>query len=489
MMIVGSIRPWPARLVGPAAAGFGIILGLAVGLVAVWLSPLAALGVVVALASGLLILRQPDVGLYCLIGLAYLLPFAVVPLRLGAQLTALEALLGLTLGATLLRALARQERPRVSGPTWLLVALLGLDAVSFLLSSPYAGGSDVTRRVLKLALAMLVFPLSLRLVRSDAQINRLLAALCLLSALESATGLALYLLPHPTTIRLLSALGPLGYPTGDDVLRFLPGPNNTYSDVLRATGTSIDPNVFGGVLMLGAAVAITQCFASRPVLPRWLLLGCASMTVAAMVISQSRASWVGLAAGLLALATVRYRRIWLVIIPAALAVALTPFGRGLLGRVLSGFAGQDRAAGMRLDEYHNALEIVRQHPLLGIGFGAAPSLDLAPGVSSIYLTVAETAGLLALGVYLTLLAWLLLDGLHALMTVSDPAHQGALASLLTLLVAALVAGLFDHYFAGTAFPHAVALFWLGSALLYRATKLTPTDRSPWTSPAELVTGR
>jgi O-antigen ligase len=173
------------------------------------------------------------------------------------------------------------------------------------------------------------------------------------------------------------------------------------------------------------------------------------------------------------LAILRYRRLWLGLLPAALLLALTPVGRALYGRVLSGFAGQDKAAAMRVDEYRNALEIIQQHPLIGIGFGSPPAIDLAPGVSSQYLTIGEALGLPALVLYLGLLAYLLVRAARALLFERPPAaQQSALGALLAALVAALVAGLFDHYWSSPVFPHMVALFWLLAALLYRAA--TPT---------------
>src|SRR5205085_1435178 len=119
-------------------------------------------------------------------------------------------------------------------------------------------------------------------------------------------------LPRPTIVEVLSSLSVLGYPSGPEVLRFLPGPNNTYSDTLRAVGTSVDPNVYGGMLMLAATVMLAQAFAPRPVLPRWLLVGGLALTAAAMVASQSRASWLGLGVAGAVLATIRDRRLWLV---------------------------------------------------------------------------------------------------------------------------------------------------------------------------------
>ena len=100
-----------------------------------------------------------------------------------------------------------------------------------------------------------------------------------------------------------------------------------------------------------------------------------------------------------------------------------------------------------------------------------PSIDLAPGVSSLYLTVAETMGVPALVLFSLALAWLLGRAARALLRPTEPRLQGGLSALLAALLAALAAGLFDHYFASTVFPHMVALFWLCCGLLWRATDL------------------
>ena len=459
---------WLARWMIPATV---VLAGLLVGALVALASPSAALGVLVGATIVLVVLRAPLSGLFALVVLAYLLPFAVIPIQLGVRLTVYEALLGLTLAAVFARASVR--RARIAPPAVILplsgFLLLGL--LSFVLSQPYAASQETTRQVFKLLLAVLVFPLTLHLVRTRRQLGALVATLMAAAALEALLALALYRLPPESQIGLLSRLAPLGYPTGESILRYLPGENDTYTDVLRATGTSIDPNALGGALMLGAALLLTSAVSAGNLARRLLLLATAAGVVAAMVLTHSRASWIGLAAAMLLVALVRERRLWLLILPAAAGVALTPIGRGLYGRVLSGFAGQDTAAGMRLDEYSTAIEIFRRNPLLGIGFGAAPSLDLAPGVSSLYLTIAETIGLPALLLFLGLVGWLLLRGVRRLPRRSGAPSGGPLIGLLAAQVAALTAGLFDHYFASTAFPHMVALYWLLLALLYRATQL------------------
>jgi hypothetical protein len=449
-----------------------ICLGLLLGALAALGSPMLAAAALLGVAGGLALLREPGLGLYALVGLIYLLPFAVIPARIGVQLTVLEAILGLTLGVVLLRALQQRRFERPGSLVALLVGVLLLAGLAFLLSLPFTGSSsEVSRRFFKLLLAMLAFPLTIVLVQERARLEWLVRSLMLLGGLQAALAVALHLMPRAVMVRLLSTLGPLGYPTGDAILRFLPGENDTYTDVLRATGTVIDPNVLGGEMMLAAALLLSQLFAPRPLLPRLLLLPAGGLAVLAMLVSQSRSSWVGLAAGLLLLATLRYRKVWLAIVPAALAIMLLPTGRALYARVLSGFAGQDKAAGMRIDEYRNALEIIAEYPLLGIGFGTAPAIDLAPGVSSMYLTVAETMGLPALVLLMTLLGLLLVRALRVVLGRCEWRLQGVAAGLLTALVAALVAGLFDHYFTSAVFPHMVALFWLHCGLLERTYTL------------------
>ena len=461
----GWASPAPAVV---AAISLGLLLGLLAALGSPVLSTAGLLGV----AGGLALLREPGLGLYALAGLTVLLPFAVIPARLGVQLTMLEAILGVMLGVVLLRALQRRRLDRPGPLVVLLIGVLLLAGLAFLLSLPFAGSSsEVGRKFFKLLLAMLAFPLTIALIQDRTRLERLVRLVMLLGGLQAVLAVALHLMPRDVMVRLLSTLGPLGYPTGDTILRFLPGENDTYTDVLRATGTVIDPNVLGGEMMLASALLLSQLFAPRPLLPRLLLITAGGLAVLAMLMSQSRSSWVGLAAGLLLLATLRYRKVWLAIVPAALAIALLPIGRALYGRVLSGFAGQDKAAGMRIDEYRNAFEIVAEYPLLGIGFGNAPAIDLAPGVSSIYLTVAETMGLPALVLLLTLLGLLLTRALRVVLGRCERRLQGLAAGLLTALVAALVAGLFDHYFTSAVFPHMVALFWLYCGLLERTCTL------------------
>jgi O-antigen ligase len=112
-----------------------------------------------------------------------------------------------------------------------------------------------------------------------------------------------------------------------------------------------------------------------------------------------------------------------------------------------------------------------RYPLLGIGFGVSPDIDVTAGVSSVYLLVAEQTGVLGLGAFVAALATTLWIGFRNIGSVPDVQLQGIRAAFLAALSGALVAGVFDHYFANQAFPHAVALFWLYAAGLVTASDL------------------
>src|SRR5207245_2364358 len=123
----------------------------------------------------------------------------------------------------------------------------------------------------------------------------------------------------------------------------------------------------------------------------------------------------------------------------------------------------DRSTAFRVGEYANALTLIQRYPLLGIGFGLSPDIDVTAGVSSVYLLVAEQTGLLGLGLYLATLGVVVWTGVRRVVRTEDPRLDGVAAAFLAAVAGAVVAGFLDHYFANQAFPHAVALFWLYAA--------------------------
>jgi polysaccharide biosynthesis protein PslJ len=458
------------------------VAALSVGLLAAATSPLVPAAGIVALGAVLAVASRPVVGLGLFVVIVATLPFGVIPVPLaGAQLTFVDAVLSVTFVAVLTRAVFGASRLTLDTPA---LALLAFVLVAVLALVAGAAVSPVTpelaRRVGKLLASVSFFVIARALLTSRDRLERLTRWLMVGGAVQGAVGAGLMALSPLTQLTLLTRLRIVGYPTAD-VLRYVPGANDTYTDQLRAIGTSVDPNVFGGTLMLALALIVVQWASPEPVLRRSILLVLALPTAAGLLLSLSRASWLGLTLGLALVGALRYRRILILASLAGGALVLSPVGRDLMTRFISGFSTADRATAFRVGEYANALTLLQRYPLLGIGFGVSPDIDVTAGVSSVYLLVAEQTGLLGLAVYGVALASVWLIGLRGLAAVHDRKLQGLRAAFLAALSGALVAGLLDHYFANQAFPHAVALFWVYAAGLVAASalaRLTDRKREP-----------
>ena len=483
-MIAPVRRPeWLAELSwgSPAVVvALALLAGWGVGAVVALGSPVGALAVAGGLIAAWCVTRSVQAGLLGLVVVGTLLPYAVIPVRIGVALTFIDALLGVIVLGWLLRHVLPAGRLELTLAGKLLVAYLVTAVVALVVGASYAPPSGAAiRSFLKYVVAIGLFVVVVDAVRDRQSIQRLVRALMLGGMAAAALGLAIHSLPRPQIVEVLSSLSVLGYPSGPGVLRFLPGPNNTYSDTLRAVGTSIDPNVFGGMLMLSATLMLAQLFAARPLLPRWLLLAGLGVSAAAMVASESRASWLGLAAAGALLATIRDRRLWLVGLPAVGILLALPLGQRMVARLMSGFTAQDRAAALRVDEYRQAIKIIADYPVLGVGFGGAPELGTFVGVSSIYLLVGEHTGLIGLGLFLLILAVVSIQGLRTALFATAAEDRALAATLLAPVLAGALVGNLDHYFMNPVFPHMVALFWLYLGLLAATTRLA--GRSPATA--------
>ncbi|MBV9169342.1 MAG: O-antigen ligase family protein, partial [Chloroflexi bacterium] len=423
-------------------------------------------------------------GLVAFVGIVASLPFGVIPVQIaGAQLTLIDAVMIATFSAVLARALFGGVSINLSWPGPALLAFTAIACVAFI-----AGGAaepippELFRRFGKLLASVLFFFIATALLTTASRMITLARALIVGGAVQGALGTLLMLLSPATQLTLLSALVVVGYPS-TEILRYVPGPNNTYTTQLRAIGTSVDPNVFGGTLMLALVLAAVQLAASRPVLPRFVLFLLLVPIATGVVLSLSRASWLGLGCGLLLAGCLRYRRIIVVALVCGVAVLVSPVGQDLIARFIGGFSAADPATAFRLGEYFNAVVLIQRYPWLGIGFGLSPDIDVTAGVSSVYLLVAEQTGLLGLLAYLLVVLGIWWRGARNLAAVDDRQLQGLRTAYLAAITGALVTGTLDHYFANIAFPHAVALFWLYAAGLFAVSStICQVSRSrslPW----------
>ncbi|MFQ3663711.1 MAG: O-antigen ligase family protein [Chloroflexaceae bacterium] len=438
---------------------------------AVAFGPLYALAGMLALLAGYALLVSTSAGLLSVFAISTILPFATLPFKAIITPNFLTLALVALLGVWVLRMLARpaEFELRLSSLGLPILAFTGLTFFSLYLGARGLPDPATLHNYAKYVLGVLLYFSVINCVRTHVEARLILRGLILSGAGAALIGLVLWALNADVTLRILRSLGPLGYPTSGRVLRFV---EDDPGGLERAIGFAVDPNSFGGMLALVLALAAAQLVARQPVMRRWLLGALVAVMLLTLLLTFSRAALLGLIVAAAYLATLRYRRLWWIMIAAALLGTGLLFGLGYAGafieRLISGLQFRDQAQQMRLAEFRNAIAIIQRYPVFGIGFGQAPDLDLTAGVSSIYLAIAQRMGLVGLLTFLGIVgAWFArtIAGLAAL----DDERITWLLGCQAGVVAALAVGLADHYFFNIEFSHMSALLWgtlgLGMAII------------------------
>lgn len=456
--------------------GLCIVVGIAIGALAALVNPLILLGLTAAIPVGLWLIGEVRRALLALIVVIGVLPRFALPVRLGFTPTFLDlALVGL-LAAWVGHQLGPQrDLPlrRVS-IVWPTLALVVVALATFIIGLPNGALTPlVLRRFFELVLSLLMALLIIAALPDLTAQERVVKWMMLIGALSALVGIALYFMPDDLAIRALSALRPFGYPTGPDVLRFI---RDDPSLMQRATGLWIDPNAFGGYLLIVGALGLPQLCSRHPVIKRRWVVVCLALIGLALVLTVSRAAILGLLVVALGMGIVRYRRLVLLIAVALGVVLVLPQTRDLVQHFVEGFQGRDLATQMRFGEYKDALRLIERYPVLGVGFVGTPDVDLYIGVSSMYLLIAQQMGVLGLVAFLAVIATLLIGAMRAWPTVVE--HERAAAVYFGAhgaVLAALFSGIFDHYFFNIDFHNSVMLLWLMIALAVSSQRAQPSE--------------
>ncbi len=265
---------------------------------------------------------------------------------------------------------------------------------------------------------------------------------------------------------MLARLIPYGYPSSS-IVRYI---EDNPAKAMRLTSTSVDPNSFGGLLAVIVVLACAMAISHHRSVSRWISIPAFGLCSLAALLTYSRGAWVGIAAGLAVLAVLRYR--WLIFpgVVAVLPVAFLGLGSNFVHRMWLGLTLQDPATKLRLREYQNALAIIKRHPIFGVGFGNAPSINEQTGVSSIYLTLGERVGLVGLALFLITVGSIAIVGLKRWRSEVDSERGDMMLALLAALASAMTVGIFDHYFFNITFPHMTALFWIVCGIILALSK-------------------
>src|SRR5688500_16730356 len=108
----------------PVVVALALLAGWGVGAAVALGSPVAALAVAVGLVAAWAVTRSVQAALLGLVTVASLLPFAVIPLRIGVALTFVDALFAAIVLGWLLRHVLPARRLELTPAGWLLAAYL-----------------------------------------------------------------------------------------------------------------------------------------------------------------------------------------------------------------------------------------------------------------------------------------------------------------------------------------------------------------------------
>jgi hypothetical protein len=435
----------------------------------------------VALFLGLWMLRDIEIAYWVVIGVVCLLPFASFPFSIGFTPTFLDAAIGALYLIWALQIATGAQREFVGTSLGFPVGVFMLLAVgSFVFGLAHARATPyVLRHFGEVLLSVALFFLVVNTVRDRARLQRIVRALMLCAFAAAALGLVLYVvaayISADLVIDALSRLGRLGYPVGPGVLRFI---RDDPELPMRATSTSVDPNVLGSLLNLTLAISVPQLFAQKPLIRHRYLVPMLGTMALCLGLTISRGSLVGVGVALAVIATLRYRKLWLLLLVAAALMLLLPQTQDYVThlfeglRIFLGLQGEDLATEMRFGEYKDALILIGRYPWLGVGFSGSPDIDTYVGVAMVYLLIAEQMGLIGLTSFFVVIGTLLARFLRTWPLVPadselDPLWWGLHAGM----VGALVGGIVDHYFFNMDFHHSVTLFWLVLGLATAATEI------------------
>lgn len=438
-----------------------VAAGLLAGAYVAVLTPLLSVAAAAALVIGLLMLRSTQWGFFALVAVACLLPFAALPVQIGFTPTFLDLVLLALFFVWAMSLLSLQRKPFVATPLGGIILLfIALACAAFVAGLTHSRPTSyVIRHFAEILLAIGLFFVIVNTIHTTERLRQVVAITALAGTLEAGVAIFLYVIPPTWSVRLLSSLGRFHYPVGAGVLRYI---EDNPDLPMRAIGTSVDPNVLGGLMVLIGGLLAPQLFARRPIFKRWIVAGMMGAVALCLYLTYSRAAMLGLAAALGFLAVLRYRKLLLIMLLVALLMLLLPQTQAYVTRLVEGIQGQDLATQMRFGEYKDAFILISRYPWFGVGFAGTPDIDTYLGVSSAYLLMAEQMGLVGVAVFLLVMAAFYLYTLGAARRIRgkaddlEPLLLGAMAGL----GGALVAGVLDHYFFNFDFPHSVTLFWL-----------------------------
>lgn len=240
-----------------------------------------------------------------------------------------------------------------------------------------------------------------------------------------------------------------------------------------------NPNTFAEVLLLLLPLVLALAISGRR--PLWRLAWGAVFAVGsvAMVMTYSRATWVGFACALVVMVFLwRPRLLPLFVVLCVLAAPLLP--STVWNRIMTIGNLSDSSTASRFPLYDAALRVIRRSPVSGAGLGTAAvqsyirRYNLYRGVApfvhahNFYLEVWIEAGLLGAASFVAAMLWNIKRAAHTVRHCGDSAARTITCGAAAALCGSMVCGLADYLWN---YPRVMCIFWFVFAVALSGVKL------------------
>ena len=442
----------------------GIVFGALLWVLPADQFALALLAAVSALAA----LQRPAFALVLFALAATFMPFATF--QLGVRITVAEALLILAWAGTLWQLFIHRIAWSWGRTEKALVVLMLFSALPFVVGQVtiHADGSGAVnwfRWLLNLSVLLLVPLLLIEQRRREQLIEMLLLGTLAMLLLSLGTFMR-----HHNAMDMIPLLTAMHYAHPEAM-------QDIFSAEPARLGTPwVHPNLTGGALVLFLPLALFYGIA-RDGWRRWLGLTTAVLGVIGLLLSSSRGAILSLTLVLLWLVWLKVPMTRKLILAAFVAgAALVLFYPPLQARIATMFSSTNASTEIRFDEYRMFPAAMSRYPL-GIGFKVDPPVPGSGllGISNVWLNYIYKIGVPGMLLFCAVL-WQWWRECRPRGKVPRVGADNAIwLGTLAGLSAALLTGLFDHYYSFTMVL--VALFWLMMGLNLQAARALHPPRA------------
>ena len=265
----------------------------------------------------------------------------------------------------------------------------------------------------------------------------------------------------------------------------VPIPSNWTDQAEQSVRTRVfsifgSPNIMGDYMVMFAPMAAGLAYYLPKTWQKLLAWACAFAMCFACLFTMSRGAWVAMAVAVVLFCLLVDRRLFALLVAAAVAAMFLPFVASRIGYLFTEQFAESTARGGRASRWHYGLNYLVEsgHPWLGLGlgmFGGAIAMQTKMidqwdyfYLDNYYLEIMVEMGYLGFIFFVVLLAALVLIGLRCVRRsglihrAGGPRMQPLAAGILSGLCGVLAHCYFENIFEE---PYMMAYFWMMAAML------------------------